>query len=79
MICIKCDSDLNDCTCDDITERLRWMSGNGGPCAARWCSKCDNHYSRCECVAPSWMMRTNGKLCPLPGREVLTPTEEIQA
>lgn len=66
MICGKCDTDLKGCTCPDLAERMREVSGPGGAVAARWCASCDNHYARCYCAEPDWMMRVDGKLEPLP-------------
>lgn len=66
MTCNKCGTTLEKCTCPDLAEKMRRLSGPGGPVAARWCRECDNHYARCYCREPDWMMRFDGKLTPLP-------------
>ena len=62
MICMKCNSELEKCSCPDLAERMRELSSPGGFIAAKWCAKCDNHYSRCYCAESDWKMRVDGKL-----------------
>ncbi len=66
MWCCKCDNDVMNCTCGDMTERMRGPTGPGGHVVARWCAKCDNHYAACKCAEPEWRLRSEGKLGPLP-------------
>lgn len=54
--------DLQDCTCDDIDARLRSLSGPGGAVAMQWCTRCDKHYARCKCSAPTFKVRVDGQL-----------------
>lgn len=68
MICMKCNSELESCTCKELADKMRDLSGSDGAMAARWCAKCDNHYARCYCAEPDWKMRVNGELHPLPER-----------
>lgn len=48
-------------------ERMRELTGSGGPIAARWCARCDRHYRFCVCDEPAWRLRARGVLGPLPG------------
>jgi len=66
MFCMKCNKELEECQCPDLAERMRELSDEGGFMAARWCAKCDNHYARCYCAEPEWMVRMDGKLQPFP-------------
>ena len=66
MYCGKCDHPVEHCTCGDITERMREVTGVGGHVASRWCAKCNKHYAECKCSEPNWMLRADGKLGPLP-------------
>ena len=66
MFCSKCAHDLEECTCPDLAERMRSLSGPDGFMIARWCQKCDNHYAVCRCEVPKWVARSNGKYVPLP-------------
>jgi hypothetical protein len=66
MFCCKCQSDLDECSCDDLQERMAKVSGPGGMVAARWCATCDNHYAVCQCAVPSWKLRVNGVLQDIP-------------
>lgn len=54
--------DLSEAT----LEELRDLTGPEGPLAARWCARCDRHYRFCDCGTPSWKLRADGKLGPLP-------------
>lgn len=67
MYCLVCNKDLSECQCPDLAEKMRKLTDEGGPIAARWCARCDNHYSRCFCVDPIWKLRVDGKLRPLEG------------
>ncbi len=66
MFCTKCQNDLDDCTCPDLAERMRGLSGPGGFTVARWCGACDQHYAVCRCEVPDWRLRSDGVLRPLP-------------
>jgi hypothetical protein len=56
-------------TLDDMgaadAERL---SGPGGPLAIAWCKTCNKSHHHCKCQEPSWCLRSDGKLGPLPGQ-----------
>jgi len=56
MWCMQCKKDLVDCTCPDIKERLAKIFDHPN-LAARWCKKCDNHYSQCKCEQPEWIIK----------------------
>ena len=62
MQCVLCDRPLHDCTCKDLAERMRNATGPDGNIYARWCRRCDTHYTRCECEKPDWWIRENGEL-----------------
>ena len=59
MFCMKCNHDLQDCTCEDINQRLSELSG-GGHIVFRMCQICALHYSRCSCENPIWVRSDNG-------------------
>jgi len=61
MFCVTCNTDVHDCTCPDIDDRLRELTGASGPLLARWCLACDKHYARCRCTEPLFGVRTGGK------------------
>jgi hypothetical protein len=66
MYCGKCENEFESCTCPDLPERLRKLSGPGGPTVARWCERCDSHWILCQCGEDArWMARWEGKLIPL--------------
>lgn len=60
MWCMKCQKELHECTCTDINERLRAISGSKN-IASKWCTVCDKHYSQCKCERPIWGVRSDGK------------------
>lgn len=66
MFCSQCNTEIEKCTCPDLADRMRVLSGVGGAIAARWCAACDDHYAVCRCASPEWKMRVDGKLEPLP-------------
>lgn len=66
MFCTKCQNDLEGCTCPDLAEKMRGLSGEGGFFASRWCAGCDKHYAACRCEKPQWVMRSDGKFHQLP-------------
>jgi hypothetical protein len=66
VFCAKCDTELEKCKCPDLAEKMRKLSGEGGPLSCKWCETCDNHYARCFCVDPVWRLRTDGKLYLMP-------------
>jgi hypothetical protein len=66
MHCLICNHNMSKCTCADREERLRTSSDNPYV-AIKWCPTCDKSYHSCKCEAPTFMMRRNGQLEPLPG------------
>ena len=72
MFCGQCDNFLHDCTCEDLAERMRELTGAGGPVYSRWCRACDNHYCRCDCDEPDWWIRNEGELIRPITDEVIT-------
>lgn len=55
MWCCKCNRDLSECVCPDIKERLNAVAGMGS-FVYRKCNKCGEHYSRCKCPEPGWVV-----------------------
>ena len=53
MVCGKCNSDLSECKCEDLEERLDSAVALGF-FAYIYCKKCNKHYERCECKDPEW-------------------------
>lgn len=53
MLCAKCQSDLGDCICPDIDERLAGLA-KSPYFIYRACLKCKKHYARCKCEEPKW-------------------------
>lgn len=76
MVCAKY---LHDCTCEDLAERMRTWTSSEGTGYSRWCAKCDQHYCRCECTEPKWMIRQNGELTPLPHQTIVVHGKPIEA
>lgn len=66
MYCEACQNEVESCTCADLDERMRKLSGPGGPITCRWCARCDQHYARCTCGEPVWRLRWNGELIDHP-------------
>lgn len=66
MWCGKCDKNINECTCKDLDDRMRVVSGPDGYVACRWCEACDHYYVRCTCEVPQWVLRAGGQYHPLP-------------
>jgi len=64
MHCGRCNNPLNECTCPDIDERMRELTGPGSHLLAKWCLNCDKHYARCRCAEPLFGVRTDGKTSP---------------
>lgn len=62
MICLVCNTQVEECRCPDLGARMREVSGPGGDVASRWCRACDQHYAVCQCERPRWMIRVDGKL-----------------
>jgi hypothetical protein len=55
MFCSICKKDVEDCTCKDIEERLSAIKYS--PFVAyRMCKKCRQHYSKCRCEEPEWIL-----------------------
>ena len=69
MICLQCNTDLEECTCPDLGDRMREASGPGRHVVCRWCRVCDQHYAVCRCERPRWMLRSGGKLYQLPAAQ----------
>lgn len=51
MWCIKCNSHLSRCTCEDLEKRLD-SAVIAGNFAYTYCKKCGKHYERCKCKKP---------------------------
>lgn len=62
MACNVCHAPLHDCTCEDLNERMRHLTGAQGNIYSRWCRRCDSHYCRCDCEEPDWWIRSGGEL-----------------
>lgn len=60
MFCVKCQKELDKCTCPDIDERLEKLS-KSPHIIMKWCLKCDKHYSQCRCKEPKWGIKNNRK------------------
>lgn len=57
MYCCKCQNELFDCTCPDIQERLSAAAKEiGGSFVYRKCSICNQHYAKCKCQDPKWVL-----------------------
>lgn len=56
MWCVKCESELYDCSCPDLEKRLDGAVGSGH-FAYKACKKCKKHYARCKCVEPDFAIR----------------------
>lgn len=59
MFCVVCQSNLIDCTCPDIEERLADLA-NHPNMSIRICRICGLHYARCDCDAPDWGVTGDG-------------------
>jgi hypothetical protein len=53
MFCGKCQSELSECTCPDLEERLN-KAVDAGVFVYRYCKICNKHYERCKCKKPIW-------------------------
>lgn len=51
MWCSRCKSELKNCTCLDLEERLDSVSNF----VYRKCALCGKHYARCRCTEPVWI------------------------
>ncbi len=60
MFCVKCQTDLSECACEDLKERLEKI-GKSPYIASKWCSKCNSHYAICKCKVPEWYIRQGGE------------------
>lgn len=59
MWCGQCDHGIAECTCENLTERMR--SASDSPhVALKWCRACDEYHHRCQCDDPDWVIRTDG-------------------
>ncbi len=65
MECGICEKSVYNCTCDDLTARMR-KATDGRYVVVKWCTGCDEYYPRCKCENPMWRLRTDGKLAPMP-------------
>ena len=79
MYCTKCDHCIESCTCPDLADRMRKLSGPKGGICARWCAGCDEHYAVCRCDEPKWVMRTDGRFGRLPADAVPEAVHETSA
>lgn len=76
MFCAKDQRDVAFCTCPDIDERLRNVSGPEGGVVSVWCKICDKHKDRCKCVTPVLALRQDGVARAVPvENEVHIPTD----
>ena len=53
MFCGECNNDLGACICLDIEARLKNLRSSRHV-ATKWCTKCDQHHTRCRCEQPAW-------------------------
>lgn len=51
MWCMVCNSELIDCTCPDLMERLT-RATKGGAFVFERCKVCGQHHSKCQCENP---------------------------
>jgi hypothetical protein len=49
MFCMKCQQNLEQCTCPDLDERLRNLNRPGGHVFIPACPNCGNLKPRCTC------------------------------
>jgi hypothetical protein len=59
MFCMKCNHELSECTCPDLQERLGKIASSGN-FMYRACKKCGNHYAKCKCEEPEWIVVGGG-------------------
>ncbi len=55
MLCIRCENQLQDCTCENLEERLDEAVASGH-FDYKKCAKCSKHYARCKCEEPQFML-----------------------
>ncbi len=72
--CTICDRPINVCECPghDREAEAIMQCGPNGVLASRWCLGCDCHYGWCECDEPDWVVRSGGKMYPLPAHAEMT-------
>lgn len=70
MWCQKCNTDLVECECPDLDEKMRELTGEDGYLGSRWCVSCDKHYALCLCTTPDWALRISGRFAPLPSEAI---------
>ena len=51
MWCGRCDTDIKDCKCPGLEEKLDACEGF----IYRKCAECGKHYARCKCENPRWI------------------------
>ena len=56
MYCARCSKHVGECTCPDIKERLASLTVSPRV-ALRVCKFCDEHYARCNCANPVWVVK----------------------
>jgi len=59
MFCGKCKSQISECTCDDIDERMAVLNNNPHFIYKK-CRTCEKHYQRCKCENPDWTTSHDG-------------------
>lgn len=79
MFCHSCDNALHHCTCEDLDDRMRDLTGPGGAVFSRWCKTCDHHYCRCECENPDWWLRSEGELVRPYDQQLVVHGDPIEA
>ncbi len=55
MHCNKCQTDLKECTCENLEERLD-DAVRGDHFDYKKCATCGKHYARCKCKEPNFIM-----------------------
>lgn len=53
LTCAVCGARLETCRCPDLDARLK---AGRALCAMKWCTTCDRHYRRCQCVVPRFTL-----------------------
>lgn len=67
MICTKCNSTMDACTCPDADARLHEIAYDpAAHVAFKWCHVCDRHYARCQCAVPEFFVICGGKPMVMP-------------
>lgn len=56
MVCLKCRKTLAECTCPDLQARLD-HAVKLGAFIYKCCKLCDQHYERCKCEKPEYVIK----------------------